>query len=1115
MSTSFNAFALNTSPTVFYPLPIQVQGNFLAAKNLYLGEGGGLWIHDVHGKVQFYDGVNLLPRKGSLLPFSSDNIAFHKGEFWTFFDNEVYRHTPGQESALAFSLSPGSVITNIGTSNGYIWVTDDTNFYTYSVHSEGFETYSLLSLYQHNKRSDIQINDAIKVLSKWVLATSSGVYLSNEDEFNHISPSGKNYVEKLYFSSTRRELVIGTLKGIIIIKVGEGNQPIKKVRGSHVLSLAETSDAYWVGTEHGLFSYDFFSGDITRFKKSPNEDFALPGEKIYSLINDTYGGMWIATNNGIRYFSLFSKTFSRTPLKGKGMQSSDIIVNKLHVETPTSYWVASSSGVYFIEENSTPKLVYSGNVSDFYFNKNKMWLATDSGLVSIDKLTFERVMLPNNLRHLTIQNIAFSHDKTVWMTSGQDLYALNLVTGRLKNYGSDWLVDKYLPAKITELTASESESVYIGTDHGFYTFSNESIKFNKPSGRFGNIVDIVNAADGSQWFASSYGLYRMPFDGSFLEGVPLVEDNINPRCLISDTNGIWLGSSKGLSYYNLDGELLRHIGAPFGLVANEIAVGACSSFYDEGQKSMSLLLGSKHGVIKTLSAELLVSNPPQSRVLLSRISVDQETVSIGGKQVVLEPFTYGTSISFKLGVLPTPFIHSLEYRLSEKEPWTEFEGGLLTLEHLLPGSYTLQVRPIEDSHYHFDTIIQSFSVSEPWYFTRLAAFASLLLFIGIITICVFWRSRFVTYANKQLKAQVALKTDQLRHQSRILLATNQQLKKQLQVKNVLVESVADSLSTQVNEVVHQLPSWEGNPNQTPIINLKNGLEQLKNSPERASSSMFGCDIILIFESVLKAWQADLLKAGINLDIKVDTTYRHIELHYFNLDILFNSLISSIIKRSFKSQTMKVWIEEENEKLVITIIDNGSPLSKLSNSHLENEANPIPDLNIEKLPLLIKQSGGDFEMFTSEAQNKVRLSWGIDFSTLQKVVASTLEQVTTDNVNASDLEVDKLSPEEEWKHKVYLLICEHYSDPEFGTAAAAKSLFMSERSLQRRFKSAYQRTFNEYLNEVRLEKACERLLAGGKISEVAFDSGFNDPSYFSQKFKHHFGVSPSKFSENSD
>ena len=88
--------------------------------------------------------------------------------------------------------------------------------------------------------------------------------------------------------------------------------------------------------------------------------------------------------------------------------------------------------------------------------------------------------------------------------------------------------------------------------------------------------------------------------------------------------------------------------------------------------------------------------------------------------------------------------------------------------------------------------------------------------------------------------------------------------------------------------------------------------------------------------------------------------------------------------------------------------------------------------------------------------------------------------------------------------------ECYHDPEFGTASAAKMLFMSERSLQRRFKSASSRTLKDYVTEVRLEMACEQLLAGEKISEVAFNCGFNDPSYFSQKFKLHFGLSPSKF-----
>ncbi|MCZ8498256.1 hypothetical protein O9929_09655 [Vibrio lentus] len=105
---------------------------------------------------------------------------------------------------------------------------------------------------------------------------------------------------------------------------------------------------------------------------------------------------------------------------------------------------------------------------------------------------------------------------------------------------------------------------------------------------------------------------------------PLIE-TISANCLISDDNGVWLGSSKGISYYGIDGQLHKHIGSPFGLITNELAAGACALFYSEvNQSSLRLVLGSKYGVVSALSNELLVSTTPHSRALLSKISVDQK-----------------------------------------------------------------------------------------------------------------------------------------------------------------------------------------------------------------------------------------------------------------------------------------------------------------------------------------------------------------------------------------------------------------------------------------------------------------------------------------------------------
>ncbi|MCG6287736.1 helix-turn-helix domain-containing protein, partial [Vibrio vulnificus] len=142
--------------------------------------------------------------------------------------------------------------------------------------------------------------------------------------------------------------------------------------------------------------------------------------------------------------------------------------------------------------------------------------------------------------------------------------------------------------------------------------------------------------------------------------------------------------------------------------------------------------------------------------------------------------------------------------------------------------------------------------------------------------------------------------------------------------------------------------------------------------------------------------------------------------------------------------------------------------------LSRPANNNVDLSIDNLSQLVTVSGGHLAVFTSDAQNKIEITWPMAKE------LSHVEEVLPEFVPENIVE-EKASPENEWLQKVYQLVAEHYHDPDFGTATAAKMLFMSERSLQRRFKSASSRTLKDYLTEVRLETACEQLLAGEKIS----------------------------------
>ncbi len=82
------------------------------------------------------------------------------------------------------------------------------------------------------------------------------------------------------------------------------------------------------------------------------------------------------------------------------------------------------------------------------------------------------------------------------------------------------------------------------------------------------------------------------------------------------------------------------------------------------------------------------------------------------------------------------------------------------------------------------------------------------------------------------------------------------------------------------------------------------------------------------------------------------------------------------------------------------------------------------------------------------------------------------------------------------------------------ASVARAHFVSPEHLSRTFKRETEFGFNEYLTVIRLRYAEGRLKnrRGDSISKIAYDSGFNDSNYFSDKFKKTYGVSPLKYSQ---
>ena len=93
-----------------------------------------------------------------------------------------------------------------------------------------------------------------------------------------------------------------------------------------------------------------------------------------------------------------------------------------------------------------------------------------------------------------------------------------------------------------------------------------------------------------------------------------------------------------------------------------------------------------------------------------------------------------------------------------------------------------------------------------------------------------------------------------------------------------------------------------------------------------------------------------------------------------------------------------------------------------------------------------------------------------------------------------------------------VVKEKYVDSQTSVEDLAKGMAVSQPTLNRKIRSMTGKTPLEVLTEYRLNTALKMLQdahSDANVSDVAYDVGFNDPSYFTKKFRDFFGYLPSK------
>jgi signal transduction histidine kinase/DNA-binding response OmpR family regulator len=89
--------------------------------------------------------------------------------------------------------------------------------------------------------------------------------------------------------------------------------------------------------------------------------------------------------------------------------------------------------------------------------------------------------------------------------------------------------------------------------------------------------------------------------------------------------------------------------------------------------------------------------------------------------------------------------------------------------------------------------------------------------------------------------------------------------------------------------------------------------------------------------------------------------------------------------------------------------------------------------------------------------------------------------------------------------------EHVGDEQFSVERFAEEVGMSRKNLLRKIKALTDQSVNEFIRNFRLNRAAQLLEAkAGTVSEIAYQVGFNNLSYFSKCFKELFGALPNDY-----
>ena len=755
----------------------------------------------------------------------------------------TFMHDPKNE----FSISGNDITYLFEDSSGFIWVSTTNGLNRFDPKTERFQSnWPIEGLVQ----SIVEKN-----LGEYWLATDKGLVLFNSitkniKRFSHSDKDPSSIVDnnvKVLIQDMSGRLWIGTNKGLDrfdeksnrFVHYNHSSTNPYSLSHNSVESIFEGGDGtIWIGTRRGMNKYDVKTDSFTRYLTKPLSDLAEYND-ISDILEEQQGILWISIK-GLGVCSFLVKTGKAQCLKPSISDTSSLrgsVISSLYLDSSGRIWVATVNGLdYFTPlANQFDNIFHNVNVQGEYIEApvisllsdldGFLWVGTYGGGVSrynkelkeqidyryekIDSHTISsnkiftihqdkkgilRIGTSEGLdlyeekhqhfkRHTTFaKGVATIHDDyqgRIWVsTLDGGLYLLNEITQQFK------VIE--LP-KISGLIATiqsdkKNENLWLGSSDGLirvnlkdYSVQHYQNSKNDPKSLSHNYIlsSFLDDENDVLWIGThGGGLVKFNIKTNefyqYTRKHGMVSDTVYG--IIKDTqNNLWLSTSFGLSKFSLENNSFVNFTTEDGLHENDFSHNAYDELFDGRlafgtAKGFSVFfpravnkMASKHRLLLT---DLRVFN--QSVPIASHNDENLYSLSSAIHDKKYVELNYDQSFfSFEFAVLNVREPRRVDYYYKLEgwdEYWieTDYTNRLANYTNIPAGDYVLRVKASDQNGAWQDLLTSiEIKINPPLWKTKWA-YLSYILFVILIVRLVFWgKSKYEEEHIKAIKDELS------------------------------------------------------------------------------------------------------------------------------------------------------------------------------------------------------------------------------------------------------------------------------------------------------------------------------------------------------------------------